>query len=147
MTRHEPSPTRPLGSPLRGPLALAAVVAAVAHIPVIAPHLDEAPYMGGLFIALTGACLLLAGAVLAYDSALVYLASAVTCGAAVLGYAATRLVAFPMLADDVGNWFEPLGVVSILTETAVVVLSLLALSGARRPAAPVPAPAVHGAMR
>ena len=146
MTPQQSSATRPLGSPLRGPLALAAVAAAVAHIPVIAPHLDEAPYMGGLFIALTGACLLLAGAVLVYDSALVYLASAVTCGAAVLGYAATRLVAFPMLGDDVGNWFEPLGVLSILTETVVVVLAVVALT-ARRPAPVVRMAPAHHATR
>ena len=34
-------------------LAVAAVIAAAAHVPVIAPHLSEAPYMGVLFIVLT----------------------------------------------------------------------------------------------
>jgi hypothetical protein len=47
-------------------------------------------------------------------------------------YAATRLVAFPQLADDVGNWLEPLGVVSVLSELAVVVLGLR-LALAERP--------------
>lgn len=89
--------------------------------------------MGALFIVLTVACLGLAAAMVINDSAAVYAAAAVTCGLAVVGYAATRLVAFPMLADDVGNWLEPLGVVSIVTETIVVVLSVLALRGVRRP--------------
>jgi hypothetical protein len=53
------------------------------------------------------------------------------CGAAVVGYVATRLTAFPQLADDVGNWFEPLGVVSVLTEALVVVLAVVAVR--RRP--------------
>ena len=56
-----------------------------------------------------------------------YIAAGVTCGLAVLGYAATRLAAFPMLADDVGNWFEPLGVLSITTETIVVAAAASAL--------------------
>jgi hypothetical protein len=37
-----------------------------------------------------------------------------------------------MLADDVGNWFEPLGVVSVVSETVVVLASVVAL-GARAP--------------
>jgi hypothetical protein len=32
-----------------------------------------------------------------------------------------------MLADDVGNWLEPLGVVSIVAETVVVASSIAAL--------------------
>ncbi len=118
------------GSPLRWPLATAAVAAAVAHVPVIGTHLDEAPYMGVLFIVLTAACFGLAATALVFDSAAVYAASVVTCGLAIVGYAATRLVAFPMLADDVGNWLEPLGVVSIASELAVVACALAAV---RRP--------------
>jgi hypothetical protein len=64
---------------------------------------------------------------LVHDTRVVYSASAVTCGLAVIGYVATRLVAFPMLADDVGNWLEPLGVVSVASETGVVLLSLRVL--------------------
>lgn len=36
----------PFRSPLRWLMAVAAASAAAAHIPVIAPHLEEAPYMG-----------------------------------------------------------------------------------------------------
>jgi hypothetical protein len=114
-------------SSVRWMLAVAAIVAATAHLPVIAPHLDEAPYMGVLFVVLTAACFALAAVVLFRDSRAVYLASALTCGLAVVGYAATRLVSFPMLADDVGNWLEPLGVVSIVSELVVVTCAVLAL--------------------
>lgn len=112
---------------LRAATVATIAVAAVAHIPVIAPHLEEAPYMGVLFIALTAACLTLGAAIAATDATWAYRSAAAVCGAAVLAYAATRLVAFPQLADDVGNWFEPLGVVSVVSETLVVALALLVL--------------------
>lgn len=133
-----------LGQPLRVPyrwiMIAAAVVAAIAHLPVIAPHLEEAPYMGVLFIVLTLACLTLAAAMAVHDSAVVYALSVLTCGLAVIGYAATRLIGFPMLADDVGNWLEPLGVVSIVSESIVVIGALSALAGGRA----VPAGASSG---
>jgi hypothetical protein len=119
----------PLRSPTRPVVVLATVVASVAHVPVIGPHLDEAPYMGVLFIVLTAACAALAVATVVLDSRAVYALVVLTCGLAVVGYAATRLVAFPMLADDVGNWLEPLGVVSIVSETVAVVAALFALRG------------------
>jgi hypothetical protein len=108
-------------------LAAAAAVAALAHVPVIGSHLEEAPYMGVLFVALTAACTVLAAAALLRGGRAVYLLTVLTCGLAVLGYAATRLVAFPMLADDVGNWLEPLGVVSIVSESIAVAAALVAL--------------------
>ena len=118
---------RPLRSRQRWTLAGAALVAAAAHVPVIAPHLHEAPYMGALFILLTAACLVLAATALIRDSAAVYALAALTCGLAIIGYLATRLVPFPMLADDVGNWLEPLGVVSILSEAAALTAAITAL--------------------
>lgn len=108
-------------------VAVAAGISAVAHIPVIGPHLNEAPYMGEEFIVLTISCLLIAAAVLYLDSPAVYSGAVLTCGLAVIGYVLTRLVAFPMLSDDVGNWFEPLGVVSVLAESTSVAVSLYVL--------------------
>jgi hypothetical protein len=108
----------------------AVLVAAAAHLPVIAPHLQEAPYMGVLFVVLTGACVLLASAAISWDTPVVYALSVLTCGLAVLGYVATRMLSFPMLADDVGNWLEPLGMVSIASEAVVVLTAALALRAA-----------------
>ena len=113
---------------LRSATVAMIVVAAVAHVPVIAPHLDEAPYMGVLFIALTAVCLTLGAVIAATDATWAYQAAVAVCGAAVLAYAATRLVAFPQLADDVGNWFEPLGVVSVISESLVVGLAAVGLA-------------------
>jgi peptidoglycan/LPS O-acetylase OafA/YrhL len=123
---------RPRRQPQRWLLAVLAVVAGLAHVPLIPPHLSEAPYMGVLFILLTIACLMLAGAATFRDSAAVYSTSAAVCGVAVIGYVATRLVPFPMLADEVGNWLEPLGLLAVPAETAVVVIAVRVLLRASR---------------
>ena len=115
-------------------LVPALLAAAAAHLPVIREHLEEAPYMGVLFIVLTGACILLAAALISFDTGLAYALTVVTCALAVVGYAATRLVEFPMLADDVGNWLEPLGLVSITTESLAALLAVFALRGVAAPA-------------
>lgn len=123
---------RAQGSSARWPLAAAASIAAVAHIPVIGTHLAEAPYMGVLFVVLTVTCFALAAAALVCDSRAVYAASAATCALAIIGYAATRLITFPMLADDVGNWFEPLGVMSVISESLVVACAVTGLRSRHR---------------
>ena len=120
-----------LRQPARLLLITAALVASAAHIPVTGPHLEEAPYMGVLFGLLIAACTLLAIAAALTDRPEIPALSALVCGAAIVGYAATRLVAFPQLADDVGNWLEPLGIVSVLSE-AVVVASALRLLAEHR---------------
>ena len=108
-------------SRMRPLLVPAVLLSAAAHLPVIRPHLSEAPYMGALFVILTAVCVLLAATLISWDSPLIYLLIAGTCGLAVLGYAATRLIAFPMLADDVGNWTEPLGLVAIAAESVAII--------------------------
>ncbi len=107
-------------------LAVLASVAAAAHVPGIAEHLEEAPYMGVLFALFAAACAGLAVAAIARPGRATATAAVALCGAALATYAATRLVAFPQLGDDVGNWFESLGVVSVLAEAAVVATALKA---------------------
>lgn len=90
----------------RWALAVCAVIGAGAHVPMVAEHLREAPYMGEEFIVLIVGCGLIAVAVLICDSAALYLLAVTTCGLAIIGYIMTRVVAFPALADDVGDWFD-----------------------------------------
>jgi hypothetical protein len=63
-----------------------------------------------------------------------YAAAVALCASAIGAYVATRLIAFPDLADDVGAWREPLGVLCVLAEVAVVVTAAVQfwrLSGSR----------------
>ncbi|HET6877403.1 MAG TPA: hypothetical protein VFH38_07725 [Jatrophihabitans sp.] len=110
------------------------LAAAAAHLPVIPEHLAEAPYMGALFITLSAGCVILAATLISFDSTLVYALAITTCALAITGYLATRMVAFPMLADDVGNWTEPLGVVSISVEFVALLAAATAVRGTARPA-------------
>jgi hypothetical protein len=112
--------------PRRWPTIALLFVAALAHVPVVPEHLREAPYMGVLFIGFIVASFGIAALLAARPAAALYRAAAVLCAAAIVAYAATRLVAFPELGDDVGNWTEPLGVVSVLSELGVVLVTAIA---------------------
>jgi xanthine/uracil/vitamin C permease (AzgA family) len=132
--RREPS------SMLRWSVIALLFVASIAHVPVIPEHLHEAPYMGVLFICFTCAAFGLATVLAAVPARVWYAVAAALCTAAVAAYVATRVVAFPQLADDVGAWTEPLGLVSISAETAVVALSILALRQFPAPTLSEPVP-------
>lgn len=125
---------RAFHSPYRYPAAVLAVVAGLAHVPVTPEHLNEAPYIGVSFIVLTTVCVLLAAMLLISDSMLVWSTLGLSCLLAVIAYVVSRSIGLPLMADDVGNWLETLGVVSILTESGVVVLFALTLGRARREA-------------
>lgn len=108
--------------------AIATLAASAAfHIPVIAPHLHEAPYIGGLFIALTVACLALAAALTVRDDDRLWAAAGVVTALAVIAYVVSRTVGLPEIGDDIGNWAEPLGVASITAETLTVLIAGAAL--------------------
>ena len=114
------SPTPLQGTRLLGAGMLA--VAGAAHIPVIPSHLREAPYVGVLFMLLTVACMCLAVILTWHANTSVYTAAAIITGAAIAAYVLSRTIGLPMIEDDIGNWFEPLGVISVITETAAMLI-------------------------
>lgn len=103
----------------------ALLAAAAAHIPVIDSHLHEAPYIGVLFIALTVACAGLAVALGVSDTPTMWDLTVWVAGLAVLGYVLSRTVGLPQITDDIGNWAEPLGIVSIAAESVAVACGVL----------------------
>lgn len=117
----------PINHALRGLPIAGLVVAGAAHIPVIPAHLREAPYIGILFILLAAGSFVLAGVLAFRDVAAAYLLTAVLTGLALVAYVISRTVGLPLIGDDVGNWLEPLGVVSVIAEgvtcAAAIVLS------------------------
>lgn len=103
------------------------LVAAGTHIPLIEDHLEEAPYVGWLFIILSVVCIVLAVVILFVDSAGVWLLSGAVCLAAVVGFLASRTIGLPQIGDDVGNWTDPLGFPAVASEVLMVVLAWLHL--------------------
>jgi hypothetical protein len=119
--------------------ALMLVVAGLAHVSLIRAHLEEAPYMGILFILFTVASVALAGMLLMKGSMIWYTAAGGLCFAALIAYAATRLIAFPQLSDDVGAWTESPGPLCVAAELAVVLSVALVIRGDLPPRIPVAA--------
>ena len=115
-------------SALRWPAAAATLVVAAAHVPVVPEHLREVPYVGWLFVGLIAACLLCSVALAVQDTVIVWVAAATICMAAVSAYLVSRSVGLPGMPDDVGDWANPLGLISVAGETLVAVLALAALA-------------------
>ena len=107
-------------------LAVLTAAAGLAHLPVTPEHLDEAPYVGVSFAVFAVVAVALGGYLWLRPAGRrgVEIAAAL-CAAAVATYGATRLIAFPQIGDDVGNWFEPWGVVSVALESLAVVVALV----------------------
>ena len=110
---------------LRLPTAAAALVGAVAHVPVTGEHLREATYIGVLFIALEVTLVALAVLLVVADRPMVWAASVVVPVLAIAAYVASRSVGLPQIGDDVGRWTEPLGVVSVAAEAVMALLALV----------------------
>ena len=110
-------------------VALMLLVAAATHVPLVSEHLEEAPYVGILFLALIVACTGLAVLILVHDSPPVWALSAAVCLLAVVAFLASRTVGLPQLADDIGMWTdEPMGFPAVASEALVVVLAVAHLT-------------------
>jgi hypothetical protein len=118
-------------SPAQWTASFLLLVAAGTHIPLIRDHLEEAPYIGWLFILLSAVCIVLAVAILFVDSPGVWVISGAVCLAAVVGFLASRTIGLPQIGDDVGNWTDPLGFPAVASEVLMVALAWFQL---RRPA-------------
>ncbi len=112
------------------------LIAAGTHIPLIQAHLEEAPYVGWLFIALSIVCIALAIAILFVDNVGVWVLSAAVCFAAVVAFLASRTVGLPQIRDDVGNWTDPLGIPAVASEVLMVALAWLHLRRTRPSGSP-----------
>jgi hypothetical protein len=133
-TRSVPAVLRPLGSWLRYPAAALGIVAGLAHVPVTPAHLQQAPYIGTLFIVFTTVSLLASTLLLISDSPAAWLVLAGSCLLAVGAFVISRTLGLPLMSDDIGYWSDPLGIVSVATESAVVLLAAVALMRSRSPA-------------
>src|SRR5262249_28523112 len=137
-SRRERSPQMPqhdlqLAAAVRDGIARAVAVIGLAAVALI--HLLDAddtfvstPYRGWLYVGLivgslaTGAALLRRSDTRAWAGALLLPLGALA------AFAWSRTIGLPGGADDIGNWWEPLGLASVFVEGALVALSGAVLS-------------------
>jgi hypothetical protein len=118
---------RPLNASSRWLAVVLLLITAATHLPLISMHMDEAPYVGVLFIALTVASIGLAILLVRWDTPAVWAATGLITSLAVAAFLASRTVGLPLIGDDVGNWTEPLGFPAVASETLAALTAALAL--------------------
>ncbi|GAB3669382.1 hypothetical protein GCM10027596_41350 [Nocardioides korecus] len=117
----------PLHAPLRLGAAALLLVVAVVHALLVPEHLEEAPYAGVLFLALTVVCLVLAALLVRHDSRAVWATVALVSLLALAAYVLSRTVGLPQLDDDIGNWGEPLALPALIAEVLALALATYTL--------------------
>jgi hypothetical protein len=120
-------------SPWRWPVAVALCATAAIHLALVPEHLREAPYAGVLFLALAVGALGLAVVLLVRCDSVAWLAAAGLAAMAAAAYVISRSVGLPAMADDIGDWLNPLGVAAMVCELAVVAIAGRVLWDVRAP--------------
>ena len=132
--------------PRRDALARAAAAPAlygiaVAHLLDLPHKVEEAPYMAVLFCLLMTGCTLCGLALVRADERTgrrLWAAAAALSVGAIAGYCLSRAVPLPQIQDHVGDWVSGPGIASLVLESLVVVLAVVATG--QRVAVALPAP-------
>ncbi len=90
------------------------------HIADLPPKWEEARYIAWMYIGAIIFGLFLIDRLVVKTSKRDYLASSFLSISVLLGYIVNRTVGMPGAKDDIGNWFEPLGFLSIVIELFAV---------------------------
>jgi hypothetical protein len=102
-----------------GLLAIAAI-----HAVDIPDKLSETPYIGWMYIGLVLASLATATALTSTKHHRpAWVAAAGLAASTFVGYCLSRTTGLPNATYDIGNWGEPLGVISLIVEASVVLLA------------------------
>ena len=113
----------------RGVAAMCLVAIALIHLIDVHDKFDEVAYIGVLFVGLIVLSLVLAEALLRSDEPSVWMAACLLAAATIAGYALSRSVGLPGEGgEEIGNWWEGLGLASLLVESLVVWLAASRLS-------------------
>jgi len=115
----------PLSRLLAVPAALGLLAVAFVHLIDGPGSLTDELYVGALELILAAACVPLAVLLLTRPVRLFWHASGALCTAALLVYIASRTTGLPGSTDDIGNWFQTLGVFNVLFEAAVIAVAAL----------------------
>lgn len=121
---------------LRLPAALLCLGVAVVHVIDQGglPGTKDPAYVEGMYYALELGGVLTAVVLLVPRFPARWLLAAAVAVGPIVGYVLSRGPGLPNYSDDIGNWGETLGVVSLIVEAALLAVSVTAMGLARRPA-------------
>jgi len=103
-------------------IGLAGIIAI--HVMDLQGKLEETPYLGIGYIAVCLIAGFLMVRMISGPTRLDFLAAAALSAAVFAGYVVNRTVGMPGAMDDVGNWMEPLGLLSLVIEAFTCVMAL-----------------------
>ena len=112
----------------RSIVALGLAGIAVVHILDLPGKWTEVRYLGWSYVAIIAASLFLMERIIVRANRMDYLASAGLAASVIGGFIINRTVGMPRAMDDIGNWLEPLGMLSLFIEGIVVWQSMRAVA-------------------
>jgi hypothetical protein len=113
-------------SPFRVPrlvavIALASLIAV--HVPVAVQHLVEVPYLGVAFYAFILASAALLGSLIEDNHTGVWVCVLLGSALAIVTYVISRAVGLPGASDDIGDWSNTFGLISVASELVLLLTS------------------------
>jgi hypothetical protein len=115
----------------RGIAVIGLAAIALIHLIDGTGKFHEVPYLGWMYMGLVAGCLLVAGMLIERDDRRAWAGAVGLSAVAFLGYALSRTTGLPSAKDDIGNWFEPLGIGTLFAEAVVFGVGLRALVALR----------------
>ncbi len=88
----------------------------------------DARYIFWLYVALILGCAIGVGALILRNTRATWAFTTLLGVGPFISYIVNRSIGFPRATDDIGNWGEPLGIVSLIVEVLVIALSLAQLA-------------------
>ena len=132
VTAAAPAVTTSSDTILRGLGGVLLLGVAEIHFLDVFDKFDESVAQGWMFASLIVGCLV-ATVALVHRSTLLVWTLAAMCGAApIAGYIVSRSLGLAGVADDIGNWKEPLGLASLSVEGSLLLVSIYGFLNTRR---------------
>jgi hypothetical protein len=111
----------------RGLAVVALLSLIAAHVPVAVEHLIEVPYLGVAFYAFVLASAALLGSLLDRSRTFVWVCTAVGSIGALGVYVLSRTLGLPGASDDIGDWSNRFGFISVVSELALIIIAVSVL--------------------
>ena len=125
------SPAKKLENQLharRSAIALGLAGVAAVHVLDLPSKWEEVKYLGVAYLLVIIASVFLIERVISHGTKLDFLGAAAVSASVIVGFVINRTVGMPGAMDDIGNWLEPLGLLSLVVEAFVLWQGLAAYS-------------------